>query len=115
MDQGAGMAARVKRGEVRSYRFAPPDKERPVVILTRPSMIEVLHHVTVAPVSTTVRGVRSEVILDVADGMKQRCAINLHLVQSVPLRGVGRHLATLAPERLEEVCAALAYALGCDR
>jgi mRNA interferase MazF len=107
------VAGRLIRGEVRAYRFAPPDKERPVLLLTRDSMLDELNHVTIAPVTSTVRGVRSEVVLDVEDGMKGRCAVNLHLVQSVHRRGVGRHLATLGPARLREVCQALAYALGC--
>ena len=67
------MAQRLERGEIRLYRFAPPDKERPVVILTRGSAIRYLSRVTVAPITSTVRGVPSEVPLGPDDGMKQPC------------------------------------------
>src|SRR5215469_7220747 len=58
------MASRIVRGHVRLYRFAPPDKRRPVVVLTRDSAIAYLSTVTVAPISSTIRGVPSEVVLD---------------------------------------------------
>ena len=55
---GAGVA-RLKRGEVRWYRFARPDKNRPVVILTRDSILEYLGEATIAPITRTVRGIAS--------------------------------------------------------
>ncbi len=58
------MAGRIARGDVRLYRFAPPDKERPVVVLTRDSAIPYLATVTVAPITSTIRGVPSEVVLN---------------------------------------------------
>ena len=107
------MAATVSRGEVRLCRFAPPDKQRPVVVLTRTSAIAHLASVTVAPVTSTVRGVPSEVILDIDDGMKGPCAINLHNAVTVAQARLGRRVTTLSGARLEEVCAALRFALGC--
>jgi mRNA interferase MazF len=68
------MAGRIARGDVRLYRFAPPDKERPVVVLTRDSAIAYLSSVTIAPVTSTIRGVPSEVVLGDEDGMKTSCA-----------------------------------------
>lgn len=107
------MAAGVTRGEIRLFRFAPPDKQRPVVILTRDSIIDRLSRVTVAPVTSTVRGVASEVVLGPEDGMKQPCAINLHNIVTVPKAGLGRRVAQLEPRRLDQVCASIAFALGC--
>jgi mRNA-degrading endonuclease toxin of MazEF toxin-antitoxin module len=46
--------------------------------------------------------------------MKAPCAINLHNVVTVPQAGLGRRVATLAPTRMRDVCAALAFAPGCD-
>jgi len=77
------MAGRVARGDIRLYRFAPPDKQRPVVVLTRDSAIAYLSTVTVAPITSTIRGVPSEVALDESDGMKTRCAANLHNVVTI--------------------------------
>lgn len=72
------MAGTIARGNVRLYRFAPPDKKRPVVVLTRDSAVRYLTTVTVAPVTSTIRGVPSEVVLSKDDGMKAPCAVNLH-------------------------------------
>jgi mRNA interferase MazF len=102
------------RGEVRLFRFPEPDKERPVLVLTRTSAIAYLNRVTVAPITSTIRGIPTEVVLDVADGVRGPCAVNLDHVVSVPKSGLGRKVATLSSARLEEVCGALAFALGCS-
>ena len=108
------MARGLERGEVRLYRFAPPDKQRPVLVLTRSSALRYLSRVTVAPITSTQRGVPSEVALGPEDGMKQECCVNLHNLVTVSQEGLGRRLARLSPGRMDEVCAALAFALGCD-
>jgi len=107
------MAATIVRGEVRLYQFARPDKQRPVVVLTRESAIGYLSTVTVAPITSTIRGVPSEVRLDEADGMKTVCSVNLHNLVTVPKEHLGRRVAALSPQRLREVCVALGFALGC--
>ena len=108
------MAGTIARGEVRLYRFPRPDKQRPVVVLTRESAIAYLSAVTVAPITSTIRGVPSEVRLTEADGMKGPCAVNLHNVVTVSKAHLGRRIAALAPERLREICGALGFALGCS-
>jgi mRNA interferase MazF len=95
------------------YRFSYPDKQRPVVVLTRESAISYLSAVTVAPITSTVRGVPSEVLLTEADGMKGACAVNLHNVVTVSKAHLGRRVAVLSSERLTEICVALGFALGC--
>lgn len=107
------MAGRLERGEVRLYRFAPPDKQRLVLVLTRDSAIAYLARVTVAPITSTIRGVPSEVALGPADGMKQECAVNLHNVVTVARDHLGRRVACLDERRMREVCDALGFALGC--
>ena len=108
------MAARIARGDVRLYQFAPPDKNRPVVVLTRGSAIAYLSTVTVAPISSTIRGVPSEVVLDDDDGMKAPCAVNLHNVVTVSQQRLGKRVAQLRPQRMAEICVALRFTLGCD-
>lgn len=103
----------IARGEVRLYRFAHPDKQRPVVVLTRDSAIPYLSAVTVAPITSTIRGVPSEVRLDEADGMKGPCAINLHNLITISKSRLGRRVAAISAERQQEVCRALGFALGC--
>lgn len=108
------MAGRLERGDVRLLRMRAPDKERPVVVLTRGSSLEFLGWVTVAPISSTVRGVRSEIRLDVEDGMKGPCVVNAHNIVTVRKDQIGRRVARLSEARMRGVCTAVAFALGCD-
>ena len=107
------MAGRIERGDIRFFRFQAPDKQRPVLVLTRESIIDLLARVTVAPITSAIRGVPSEVMLGPDDGMKQPCAVNLHNVVTVAKVGLGRRVAHLDERRMDEVCAALGFALGC--
>lgn len=108
------MAGQVRRGDVRLYRFPPPDKERPVIVLTRDSALQFLAYVTIAPITSTIRDIPTEIVLEVADGMKRRCAANLDHVMTVPRSRLGRRVAGLPPSRLADACRALAFSLGCD-
>jgi mRNA interferase MazF len=108
------VAGIIARGDVRLYNFAPPDKKRPVVVLTRDSAVAYLSTVTVAPVTSTIRGVPSEVVLNEDDGMKVACAVNLHNAITVSQDRLGKRVARLSSLRMNEVCAALRFAVGCD-
>lgn len=108
------MASGIARGDVRLYQFAPPDKNRPVVVLTRDSAIAYLSTVTVAPITSTTRGVPSEVVLSEEDGMKAPCVVNLHNAVTVSQQRLGRRVARLSSLRMSEICAALRFSLGCD-
>ena len=108
------MAGRISRGEIRLYQFAPPDKKRPVVVLTRSSAIAYLSTVIVAPITSTIRGVPSEVELTEEDGVKARCVVNLHNAVTVSQKRLGRRVAQLNTLRMREICAALRFSLGCD-
>ena len=107
------MAGELSRGDVCLCRFAPPDKQRPVLVLTRDSAIGHLSTVTVAPITSTIRRVPSEVALDIQDGMKGPCAINLHNAVTISQQRLGRRLAHLSSDRMHEVCSALRFSLGC--
>lgn len=100
------------RGEIRWYTFKAPDKRRPVLLLTRDSAISFLHSVTVAPLTTTIRDIPSEVIVDESDGIPRACAINLDNLQTVPKRNVGALIAKLGIEKMREVDGAVAFALN---
>ena len=102
-------------GEVRWYRFARPDKKRPVLILTRSSALEFLGEVTIAPITTTIRDIPTEVVLTPADGMPRDCAINLDHLQTVSQAKIGALLTTLDAKRLARVRDALLFALGLER
>ena len=104
----------MRRGEARWYRFAQPDKRRPVVILSRESIIDYLGEMTVAPVTSTIRGIPSEVLLSLHDGMPRDCAINLDHIQTVSKGRIGALVTTLSVERMDKLRAALLFALGFD-
>lgn len=104
----------MRRGEVRWYTFQSPDKRRPVLILTRNSAISFLHSITVAPITTTVRDIPSEVLLTRKDGLWTECAANMDNIQTVPKDRLGPVIAYLSPDRMTEVNRAVAFALGLD-
>lgn len=112
------MAGRIARGDIRHYHFPAPDKSRPVLILililTRDSAIPYLATVTVAPVTRTIRGVPSEVIIAEEDGRKSPCSVNLHNAVTVSQSRLGRRIAQLNSAKMNQICAALRFSLGCD-
>jgi mRNA interferase MazF len=83
-------------------------------VLTRDSALRYLTYVTVAPITSTIREIPTEVVLDEEDGMKRRCAVNLDHVMTLPRGRLGRRVATLGHARLEEVARAIAFALDFD-
>lgn len=101
----------MKRGEVRWYKFARPDKKRPVLILTRDSVLEYLGELTVAPITTTIRDIPSEVFLAKADGMPRDCAVNCDHLQTVSKGKVGSLITTLPPAKMLDVGRAVRFAL----
>jgi mRNA interferase MazF len=108
------VAGGIARGDIRLYQFASPDKKRPAVVLTRNFAIRYLSTVTVAPITSTIRGVPSEVLLDEEDGMKTPCVVNLHNTVTVSQNQLGRRVAQLSSLRMNEICTALRFSLGCD-
>jgi mRNA interferase MazF len=103
----------VARGEVRWADLGA--KTRPVVLLTRDRVINRMSSVLVAPCTTTIRSLPSEVPLDRTDGMPKTCVVNLDNVSSVLPTELGRLITKLSPDRMEQVCDALAVAVGCER
>lgn len=102
----------MRRGEVRWYKFGAPDKKRPVVILTRDSILDYLGEVTVAPVTSTIREIPSEVCLSKHDGMHNDCAVNFDHIQTVSKAKIGSLITTLSDEKLEEVRSAICFSLN---
>ncbi|MDO8956333.1 MAG: type II toxin-antitoxin system PemK/MazF family toxin [Deltaproteobacteria bacterium] len=102
----------MKRGEVRWYKFSRPDKNRPVVVLTRDSVLEYLEEVTIAPITSTIREIPSEVLLTKEEGMPRDCAVNLDHLQTVSKSKIGPLITTLSPKKMLELRSALMFALG---
>ncbi len=102
----------MKRGEIRWYKITKPDKKRPVLLLTRDSILDYLGEVTVAPITSTIRSIPSEVLLQKDDGMLKECAINCDHIQTVSKGKIGTRLTALSAKKMKEVSAAIQFALN---
>lgn len=102
----------VHRGEI-WWADVPGDKVRPVVIMTREPFIAHLHSVIVAPVSTTVRAIPTEVELSPDDGLPQHCAANFDNVFTLGRDRLRERITALGSDRLEDACRAYRFAAGC--
>jgi mRNA interferase MazF len=108
------MAREVTRGALWTYRFKAPDKRRPVLVLSRADVIGLLHTVMVAPVTSTIYGAPSEVIVGPEEGLKHQSAINLDHVQTVERSRLVSYVGSLDASKMRAVCRALAIATGCS-
>ncbi len=104
----------MKRGDVCWYTFKTPDKKRPVLVLTRESAIAVLNSVTIAPITSTIRSIPTEVVLTKEDGLPYTCAANFDNLQTVPKSQVGDRITQLSRRRMREAAAAVSFALALD-
>ena len=93
--------------------WADLDKVRPVVVLTRRRVAARLTRLLVAPVTTTIRGLATEVPLSAAEGLASDCVANLDNVQLVPASCLLRRAGTIEPARWPEFCTAMAKVMGC--
>ncbi len=103
------------QGDIYQYKFKAPNKQRPVLFLTRTASIPVLNTVTVAEVTTTIRNNKTEVLLDESDGMPTDCVVNLVNIQTIPKNKLGKYITHLSDERMREVFEAIKFAFGFDR
>ena len=108
------MDGTIRRGEIWLYSLSRPDKRRPVLVLTRPEVIELLHTVMVAPVTSAIRGAPSEVVVGVEEGLKKDSAVNLDHLQTVEKTRLTKFVGTVGPEKMNDVCRALAVATACS-
>lgn len=113
MGNRAGLGATMNQGDVYWCNFHPPDKRRPVLILTRNSAISFLSGITVAPLTTRIRDIPTEVVLaPKTDGVPAECAVNLDNIQTVQKDSLDDYLTTLSPARMRQVAPAIEFALG---
>ena len=110
MARGQLSAPAVRRGEI---WLAELDKHRPVVVLTRDPLGRVLRSVIVGPVTSTVRGLSTEVGLTEADGVHKSSVVSLDNLQLVPRTRLVRRVGRAAPATMRAICAATAEAVGC--
>lgn len=102
----------VARGEVH-WLEVENDKRRPVLVLTPDPLVPALRKVIIAPLTTTLRRVATEVVVGREDGVPRDSAINCNDVRTVPVVLLVERVTTLSPSRMTEVCGALRLATGC--
>ena len=107
--------ARPLRGEV--WWCEPPQiGRRPVVVLSRDAAIPRLRRALVAPCTTTIRGLSSEVVLEPdEDPVPRISAVNLDSVESVSIGMLVERIGRLSDDRMRQICVALEVAVDCQR
>ena len=104
----------MNRGDVCWYTFKAAHKKRPVLVLTRESAISVLNSVTIAPITSTIRSIPTELLLTKQDGVPHTCAANFDNLQTVPKSNIGDRITRLTSRRMKEAATAVSFALGFD-
>lgn len=104
----------MKRGEVWWANLDAPAGRRPVVLLSRDEAYLLREFVTIAPISTRIRGIRSEVPLGPEDGLSRPSVANLDSITTIPKITLERKVAALSPEKLDTISAAIHFALGLE-
>ena len=102
----------MNRDDVCWYNFKTPDRKRPVLALTRDSVIVVLNSVTIAPITSTIRSIPTELVLTEEDGLPRTCAANFDNLQTVPEGQIGDRITRLSRRRMQEAAVAVSFALA---
>ncbi len=102
----------MRRGEVWWAELPPPAGKRPVVLLSRNEAYAVRELVTVAPVTTRIRQIPTEVPLGNDEGLPKPCVANLDTITTIPKAALTERISTLPPPKIAEVERALRFALG---
>ena len=102
----------MRRGEVWWADLAPPVGRRPVVLLSRTEAYHIRELVTVAPVTTRLRGIPTEVSLGPREGLRRLGAVNLDSIMTIQKRHLTQRITTLSPPKVEAVNQAIKFALA---
>jgi mRNA interferase MazF len=103
----------VGRGDV-CWVEDPNGGRRPFLVLSREAAVPVLNRLIAVPATRTMRGIRTEVVLDERDGMPAECALSLDNIRTIPKEFFRERITRLSIERMNDVCFALVLAAGCD-
>jgi mRNA interferase MazF len=105
----------MKRGEIWWAELGPPAGRRPVLLLSRDEAYSVRELIIVAPVTTRIRHIASEVPLGLEDGLPKPCVINLDTITTIAKASVNDRLTILRTEKLKAVEIAIHFTLGMER
>ena len=105
----------MKRGEIWWADLTPPAGRRPVLLLSRDEAYAVRELVMVAPLTTRIRAIASEVMLGHDDGVPRDCVINLDTITMIAKASLRDRLTSLSGDKLKAVDEALHFSLGLER
>ena len=105
----------MKRGEIWWAELDPPAGRRPVLLLSRDEAYSVRELVTIAPVTTRIRRIPSEVALSLEDGLPKPCVVNLDTITTIARARLRDRLTTLSAEKQRAIEVAIHFALGIER
>jgi mRNA interferase MazF len=100
-----------RQGDIWWADLPDPAGRRPVLVLTRSAIVDLLANVTVAPLTRTMRGIASEVVLEPSQGVPTRCAVSLDNLLTVPKNCLSSKITSLSAETMNAVCEAIHFAL----
>ncbi len=101
--------ARIRQGEVWWANLPAPARRRPVLILTRGDAIGHMRNITVGPLTRTIRGIDSEVVLSPEFGVPTLCAVSLDNILTIMKKLLDRRIVTLPPDTMAEVFGAIRF------
>ena len=104
----------MRRGEIWWANLPPPIGRRPVLLLSRNRVYQVRASATVATLTTTIRGLRSEVRLGPADGVPRDCVVNLDTIHTIAIGAIQTQIASIETDRMDAVNRAIRFALDLD-
>jgi len=104
----------MNRGEVWWADLPPPWGHRPVLLIARNAVYQVRTTVTIAPLTSTIRPIASQVVLTEEDGVPHQCVVNLDDITTVQKRFLQRRITVLSDEKIKAVEAAIHFALGLE-
>ena len=104
----------MRRGEVWWAEQPEPIGKRPVVLLSRDEAYQVRNAVTVAQITTTIRNIPVEVLLDEKDGLPQQCVANLDTITTIRKAILTKRICSLSSERMEQIDKAIKFALAIE-
>ncbi len=100
------------RGEIWWAKLPLPAGRRPVVLLSRDEAYNVRKLVTIAPVTTRIRGIASEVPLGAEDGLPRKCVANLDTITTIPKESLTERIGLLSSKKMQSLDVAIRFALG---
>ncbi len=102
----------LRQGEIYWARVMGSAGRRPVLVLTRTNILNRLTSVTIAPLTRTIRGIRSEVVLSPSDGVPTACVVSLDNIATIRQKSLGRHITELSKQKMQEVFEAIRFAFA---